>query len=126
METARLSSEAKANTRTLRVSSWIVVQRETLACEENVECCMSRNEYPAGFPYPSQITTKYRPKEISTEWLPPAGMDASMRASGSRRSASAHVVSHRRNASRCSDRERMPRSESTMRSFSQRHVCRHA
>ena len=44
MATARSSSEANANTRTLGVSTLMVVQRATsMCCDEDV-ACMSRNE----------------------------------------------------------------------------------
>jgi hypothetical protein len=50
-------------------------------------------------PYPSRITTKYRPKENSTGGPLSAGTGASMLAFGSRRSNSIHAVSHRSSAS---------------------------
>jgi hypothetical protein len=94
-------------------------------------------------PYPSRITTKYRPKENSTGGPLLAGTGASMLAFGSRRSNSIHAVSHRSRALRRSGRDRPGSSgsktpvravrdtywsccELTMSSFSWRHVHRHA
>jgi hypothetical protein len=65
MATARLSSEAKANTKTFGVLASMVVHQEELVCGDDL-ACISRKEYPADMPYPSRITTKYGPKENST------------------------------------------------------------
>src|SRR5712691_3385426 len=89
------------------------------------------------------MTTKYRPKENSTDWRRPFGRGASMREWDSRRSISCHADSHCSSATKRSGKEKPgPRGsytperavrmmywiscEFTMRSFSWRHAPRHA